>query len=327
MSFIGKIKSHLPGFIGGTSGKSNAPKVPLDTVDLAKSGISAMSSELRNDKKVDAGRIYLKKIKSQSQDQKEVILAKTALKLHGPPNRTSPPLESTLRILASGVSSPIGTMLSLVAKSCGSPSSLLESVTLKPYIEAIRDNSKEPDEVILAQTALKVKRGSSQDPRAKAYKAVLKTIQSGVSGINTSLILAETGLDATRSSYIPQDKAKSGKPFVEAIVKHSPANSKEAKIAQKALAMPATDGSYKIYEKALKEVYDLLKPPSAWRQKNIGQLDGVEKMINQYKEKQEGKSGENSETDMKIVVEEKKVNIGGVELPRRIHRLINRLIK
>lgn len=331
MSFIGKIRSHLPTFIGGTSEESNAQKVPLDTVDLAKAGVSAMSSETFSYDKISAGKKFIKMIKNQSQDQNEVVLAKTALKIPGSLNFTkTDAFEATLRLLGSGVPAPIGTTLSLVAKSCMGSLSNQEASALRPYIKAIRDNSKEPNEVILVETALNVKSGSPHNPQAEAYKAVLKTIQSGVSGKNTSLILAETGFDASWEGFFSQDKVKAGKPFVEAIAKHAPANSKEAEIAVKALAIPATKNSYGIYENALKEVYDLLKPPPAQTQKTQQQSkkpDGVEKMIKQYKEMQEGKSGENSGTDMKIVVEEKTVNIGGIELPRRVYRLINRLIK
>lgn len=321
MSFIGKIRSNLPGNIGGASGKSNTPKVPIDTVDLAKAGVSAMDDvdALYKGDKIRAGKKFIKSIKNQSQNQNEVVLAKTALKVPGSSKISkAKAFETTLRVLGSGVPAPIGTTLSLIGRSiCTGPFCNQKASVLKPYMEAIRDNSNESNEVILVQTALNVKGGSPHDPREDAYKTTLETIQNGVSGKPAAFVLAETGLGSFWRYSHPKDRIKVSKPFIEAIAKHAPANSKEAEIAQKTLAVPATKDSYQIYENALKEVYDLLKPTPA--RKNIA---GVEKMIKQYKEKKESESSESSGTDMKIVVEEETVNIGGIELPRRVYKLI-----
>ena len=321
MSFINSIRNHIP-FLSGKSSKvpskEELEQNQKDIFKIAQDGEIEMTFKVFTGQKAAAGKKYMKKIKKTSLNEKSVILAKAAMDVGGGlPDPRVDSFKSAFDMIKAGVPMPIGAALSTLAMDSISWVALSYNKVsrTKHFLKEIVEHSKNKAEVALANAALSVGGSSPHDPRAEAFEAVFNKIKEGVQG-PVSVALADTGLEAMKECFFPNEAEKIGKAFLKAIIKNTAKDSPAATIAKAALDSAKKDSAETMYAAAFIKI----KGPKAVdeaRKKALEQ-NKSDFLVDQFYEKQEGRTESQPQKKEYILMEDNTVVIGGVRLKKGV---------
>jgi len=195
--------------------------------------------------KVTAGKPFLDEIANKSQNSLKAEIARTALKVSTSDfsSAAAAAYENAFMAFSDTIQGSVGDVLASVGQNTISQleTSYDKVMAGRPFLKAIANKSKDPLQVEIARTVLKISTSDNSTAAAIAYENALTTMCAKTEG-SAEDVLAAIGkktISQLRTSY---DKVTAGRPFLKAIAKKSKDPLKN-EIINMALKVSTSDGS------------------------------------------------------------------------------------